>query len=62
MFAHVTKPRRDEQAIKLLRRMLAAGLSCYEPDPLGAIPRPRPISLAGNAGQPQSVSCPRGVT
>ena len=30
-FAHIERPRRDEQAIKLLHRMLAAGLSRYEP-------------------------------
>jgi hypothetical protein len=37
MFAHITEPRRDEQAIALLHRLLAANLSRYEPDPLGAL-------------------------
>lgn len=35
--AHITEPRRDEQGIALLHRLLAAGLSRYEPDPLQAI-------------------------
>jgi hypothetical protein len=36
MFSHITRPAREEHAIELLRRLLDAGLSKYEPDPVAA--------------------------
>jgi hypothetical protein len=39
MFAHITEPRRDERAIALLHRLLDAGLSPFEPDPIAALAR-----------------------
>jgi hypothetical protein len=39
MFAHIEQPRKDESAAELLSRMLNAGLSRYESDPVGALKR-----------------------
>ena len=35
--AHFIEPRRDEHAAELLHRLLAAGSSRYEPDPIAAL-------------------------
>ena len=35
--AHIIEPRRDEHAAELLHRLLAAGSSRYEPDPIAAL-------------------------
>ncbi|MGM4903205.1 hypothetical protein AB8B21_30160 [Tardiphaga sp. 866_E4_N2_1] len=45
MFAHIERPSRDEHAAELLQRMLDAGLSRYESDPVAALER----SEAGKA-------------
>ena len=37
MYGDVTEPRVDQQAAELLRRLLDAGLSRYEPDPIAAL-------------------------
>src|SRR5262245_27080635 len=37
MYGHIEQPRRDQRAYELQRRLIAAGCSIYEPDPLAAL-------------------------
>jgi hypothetical protein len=52
MYGDIDRPRRDQHAAELLQRMLDAGLSRYEPDPVAALERAKAEATKGFGGCP----------